>query len=259
MMKRDYRYIFGPVSSWRLGASLGIDLLSQERKICNFDCLYCQLGGTQAPTRKRRLYVSTDKVLAEIDELPDVAIDTITFSGRGEPTLAQNLGETILAVRAIRREPVAVLTNASLMGREDVHEELRCADIVIAKLDASSHAIFQIVNRPAPGIGFGDVVTGLKKFRADYGGKLALQIMFIRENRDAAQQIAGIAEGMCPNEIQINTPLRPCRESPLSPEVVGGIVRYFHAFRTVSVYECERPSVLSLSPEETLRRRGKVV
>jgi wyosine [tRNA(Phe)-imidazoG37] synthetase (radical SAM superfamily) len=195
-MKGGYQYIFGPVSSWRLGSSLGIDLLSQERKICNFDCLYCQLGGTHAPTKERRLYIPTDHALAEVGGLPaDVAIDTITFSGMGKPTLALNLGETILAVKAIRREPVAVLTNTSLMGRDGVREELSYADIVVAKMDVCSQIFLQRVNRPAP----------------------------------------------------------------LPPESVGEIVRFFRAFRTCSVYECERPSVLSLSPEETLRRRGNVI
>jgi len=259
-MKRGYQYIFGPVSSWRLGSSLGIDLLSQDRKICNFDCLYCQLGGTHAPTKERRLYIPTDHALAEVGGLPaDVAIDTITFSGMGEPTLALNLGETILAVKAIRREPVAVLTNASLMGRDGVREELSYADIVVAKMDVCSQVFLQRVNRPAPEIAFDDIVDGLKKFRASYGGKLVLQIMFIRENQGIAAGIAKIAEEICPDEIQINTPLRPCQESPLPPESVGEIVRFFRAFRTRSVYECERPSVLSLSPEETLRRRGKVI
>ncbi len=258
--KGGFQYLFGPVSSWRLGASLGIDLLSQEKKICNFDCLYCQLGETRESPEERRVYVSTEAVLAEMNEMAeDLVIDVLTFSGRGEPTLARNLGETIRAVKEVRREPVAVLTNASLMNREDVREELYCADIVVAKLDACSEAMFRRINRPEPGIRFADIVEGLKRFRFAYRkGKLALQIMFIGENRDCAKEIAGMVERIVPDEVQINTPLRPCRESPLSREEIDRIVSAFGTFPMLSVYEEERPVVRSLTPEGTLRRRGKV-
>ncbi len=136
-MEREYRIIYGPVPSWRLGASLGIDLLSREEKICSFDCVYCQLGRTDLLTTDRGLYVATKEVLEEIAALPpEVRIDTLTFSGRGEPTLAANLGDAIEAVKRLRREPVAVLTNSSLIGRRDVRSELEQADILVAKLDA---------------------------------------------------------------------------------------------------------------------------
>ncbi|MDD5532218.1 MAG: hypothetical protein PHC52_05460 [Syntrophales bacterium] len=90
-MKRDFKYVYGPVDSWRLGVSLGIDLLSQDAKVCTFDCSYCQLGRTPAYTTERRLYVSTEEILEEMAGLPEVEEDHITFSGIGEPTLARNL------------------------------------------------------------------------------------------------------------------------------------------------------------------------
>ncbi|MDD5233444.1 MAG: radical SAM protein [Syntrophales bacterium] len=159
-MKRDFKYVYGPVDSWRLGVSLGIDLLSQDAKVCTFDCSYCQLGRTPAYTTERRLYVSTEEILEEMAGLPEVEEDHITFSGIGEPTLARNLGEAISAVRRIRRRPVAVLTNASLMFREDVREDLLSANYVIAKLDACSPDSFEEINRPAPGIAYRDVLEG---------------------------------------------------------------------------------------------------
>jgi len=70
--------------------------------------------------------------------LPLLKIDYITFSGTGEPTLAANLGQMIKEVKKIRCEKIAVLTNSSLMHREDVQKDLACADLVVAKLDASS-------------------------------------------------------------------------------------------------------------------------
>jgi len=256
-MKKDFKYLYGPVDSWRLGASLGIDLLSQDEKVCSLDCCYCQLGRIPAYTTERRLYVPTEKVLEEMAEVPDVEIDYLTFSGIGEPTLARNLGEAISAVRRIRREPVAVLTNASLISREDVREDLFCADYVIAKLDACSQASFEAANRPAPGIAWQDVREGLKRFRADFGGKMALQIMFVRANADLAAEIARTAGEINSDEVQINTPLRSCGEVPLSREIMGAIKSLFKGMNCISVYDAAKVRVEPISKEHTMLRRGK--
>ena len=126
-----FKYLYGPVSSWRLGSSLGIDPISTTGKICSFDCLYCQLGSGAAYTRKRRLYVPTEEIIKEIEQLPkDLAIDYFTFSGRGEPTLALNIGEIIRKLRTIRKEKIAVITNASLMDKISLRRELALADFV---------------------------------------------------------------------------------------------------------------------------------
>ena len=182
-MKPGFKYIYGPVPSWRLGSSLGIDLLSQEEKICNFDCLYCQLGQTNKYILERKAYVPIKEVIDELGEFPDTNIDYITFSGRGEPTLAANLGEGIKAVKLIRKEPVAVLTNSSLMELEEVRKELTWADFVVAKLDAYSPESLQEINRPVERIEFGGILEGIKAFKKNFNGKLALQIMLVNNNK----------------------------------------------------------------------------
>ena len=116
--------IYGPVPSWRLGRSLGIDLLSTKGKTCSFDCIYCQLGKTVHSLTERRQFVSLDELAAELEGVKDIPADYATFSGVGEPTLASNLGEAIELARSVLRLPVAVLTNSSLMTREDVCNEL---------------------------------------------------------------------------------------------------------------------------------------
>lgn len=103
-MRNDFKYIYGPVPSWRLGSSLGIDLLSRDEKICSFDCTYCQLGRNTNRQTARGTYVSVGEAVREIESLPDINIDYLTFSGRGEPTLASNLGDAITALKSIRRE-----------------------------------------------------------------------------------------------------------------------------------------------------------
>lgn len=258
---------------------MGIDLLSCDAKICTFDCIYCQLGKTLTYTNERKLYVPIEAVIKELEILPEIKIDHITFSGRGEPTLAANLGEAIKAVKLIRKEPIAVLTNSTLMDREDVRKELILADFVIAKLDACSQESLKKINNPVPAIEFGDIVDGIKQFRKEYNGKLALQVMFIEENKDKFAQLAYLVNYIKPDEVQINTPLRPCNIKPLPKEEILKIKEIFTSackptpcaqgvgkgeFRhkeinVISVYD-ERvlKDVLPVSDEDTLKRRGKV-
>jgi wyosine [tRNA(Phe)-imidazoG37] synthetase (radical SAM superfamily) len=258
-MEYKFQYIYGPVPSWRVGSSLGIDLLSQKEKICSYDCLYCQLGKTKIFTTTRRIYISKDDVVKELEMLPaDVTIDYITISGRGEPTLANNLGNVISAVKMIREEPVAVITNSSLMNRQDVHEELSSADFVIAKLDACSQESFQAINQPFEKIEFDAIVEGIKEFKRHFRGKLALQVMFMKKNVQYAENIARIAKEIHPDEIQINTPLRPCGVEPLKKEELSQIKDLFDGPNIISVFESHKKIVQPISGGDTLRRRGKI-
>mgnify|MGYP001765731397 FL=1 len=262
-MKAKFKYIYGPVPSWRLGSSLGIDLLSQAEKICNFDCVYCQLGPVKQYISERKIYVPVKELIEEFEGLPDTDIDYITFSGRGEPTLAANLGEVIRAVKLIRKERIAVLTNSSLMGIEEVRKELTLADFVVAKLDACSPESLKAINRPAKGVEFGSIIEGIKAFRRNYKGKLALQMMFIDNNKNDVNKLIYLANYIKPDEVQINTPLRPCNIKALTKEEIIKIKDIFIAsckgVNAVSAYD-ERviKDTVSLSDEDTLKRRGKV-
>lgn len=257
-MNKGYRYIYGPVPSWRLGSSLGIDPISQKNKVCTFDCVYCQLGRTKSFSQKRKVFVPTAKITKELGSLPPVKIDYITFSGRGEPTLAGNLGRIIKAVRRARKEKIAVLTNSSLMDREDVGKDLSLADLVVCKLDASSQYVFKTVNVPMEGFNIETIIDAIKEFRNIYKGKLALQIMFIEDNRRYAGQIAGIAKYIGPDEVQLNTPLRTCGIRPLTKYEMETIKKSFNPLNVVSVYSAEKRYVKPISSSDTLRRRGKI-
>ena len=251
----NFKYIYGPVSSWRVGSSLGIDLISTCEKACTFDCVYCQLGKAVSLTNEKKVFVPTNDVIEEIKALPPVHIDYITFSGRGEPTLAKNLGEVISTIRTIRNEKIAVLTNSSLLDRQDVREDLSKADLVIAKLDTWSQKSFESINKPMPDIKFDAIVKNIKQFRGEYRGKLALQIMFIAENKDKAKELARIAREIAPDEVEINTPLRPCGIKPLSKEELD-IISGAGWGRHVCVYEAPcKKEVSPISCEDTLRRR----
>jgi len=251
--------IYGPVPSWRLGRSLGIDMLSTKGNTCSFDCIYCQLGKTVHPLVERREFVKLTELAKELEKVKDVPADYATFSGMGEPTLASNLGEAIEMVKATLKLPVAVLTNSSFIPSEDARRDLGLADIVVAKVDAPDEARFKAVNRPFCMYTLDEILQGIRRFRAEYSGKLALQMMFVEANRDCAPEMARMARQLSPDEVQINTPLRPCAVKPLTPEDIAAIRKEFGTFvKVLTVYEAEKPAATPLSVDETLRRRPEL-
>lgn len=235
---------------------MGVDLLSTAVKTCSFDCIYCQLGTTKNPLVRRKEFITVAQLVPELERFKDVAADYVTFSGVGEPTLASNLGQAIDLSRKTLKLPVAVLTNSSLMPEEDVRRDLALADVVVAKLDAPNEEVFRRVNRAAVSYELNQIIAGIQRFRAAYAGRLALQMMFIRDNKESAVDMARLAAQLSPDEVQINTPLRPCAVEPLDREELAEIRSEFHGFKAVvSVYEKPRPQVKPLDPAETLRRR----
>lgn len=251
--------IYGPVGSWRLGKSLGVDLLSVKGKTCSFNCIYCQLGRTVHLLSERREFVSLAQLARELESTVNVEADYATFSGTGEPTLASNLGEAIEVVKSALPLPVAVLTNSSLMPQEHVRSELAKADVVVAKLDVPNEELLTLINRPVSGTHFDEIIEAIRRFKGEYKGKLALQMMFVETNRDWASNMAMIAAGISPDEVQINTPLRPCGVKPLPPEDIAAIRREFVGVsNVVTVYEAPSHEVMPFNVAETLRRRPKL-
>ena len=237
---------------------MGVDLLSTDGKTCSFDCIYCQLGRTVHPLTERKEFISLARLREELEAVKGAAADYVTFSGVGEPTLASNLGDAIELVKSMLQLPVAVLTNSSLMVRQDVRDALCSADVVAAKVDAADEDLFRLINRPYGECSLNDIISALMLFRKEYKGKLALQMMFVQANKEQAPQMAKIADQLHPDEVQINTPLRPCAVRPLSPEEISTLRQSFSGFeRVVTVYEATTPDVIPLNQQETLLRRPK--
>jgi hypothetical protein len=116
--------IYGPVPSWRLGRSLGVDLISGE-KVCSFDCIYCQLGKTCEKTVKRGVFVQTETIRTEFSDFLDAAgaVDIITFSGMGEPTLASKIKpERVWVNTPLRPCPVKPLGREALKEIKEIFE-----------------------------------------------------------------------------------------------------------------------------------------
>jgi wyosine [tRNA(Phe)-imidazoG37] synthetase (radical SAM superfamily) len=196
-----------------LGRSLGVDLVPY--KTCTFDCIYCDLGRTTFKTTSRKSYVSTEAVQRELDltlSSLERKPDYITLSGSGEPTLNQNIGEIIHAIKHWTSIPLAVLTNGSLLSLEEVRRDLVEADVVLPSLDAMSDVTFQCLNRPHPSLRIGETISGLIQFRKQYRGQIWLEVVFCRginDDKEEIERLKGVIERIQPDKVQLNTPVRP--------------------------------------------------
>lgn len=184
MMREEL--VFGPIHSRRLGSSLGINLLPTKGKLCNFDCVYCECGWNKDGRGDRRLPTAAElrSTLEEkLKECRDAGtpIDSITFSGDGEPTLNPDFPEIIDITISLRdkyfpQAKVSVLSNATRIFREDVFEALRKVDNPILKIDAPTDALAARINQPQGEYHVEDVVADLMRFE----GNFVLQTMFLR-------------------------------------------------------------------------------
>ena len=213
--------IYGPVESWRLGKSLGIDLL-MDPSTCSFNCTYCQLGFIQRITTERKIYVPTKKVLDDFKSSNWQEANVVTFSGSGEPTLAKNIGEVIRGIKKIisfKKIPIAILTNGTLFNDPNVREDILNADIISVKLDGPDDEALKAINRPAKGINLETILSGIKKIKEDIKHKateiryrkplLQVQIMFMPQNKDKIEQLGNLLNEIKPDEVALNTPTRP--------------------------------------------------
>ncbi|MBI3309528.1 MAG: radical SAM protein [Candidatus Melainabacteria bacterium] len=210
--------VYGPVDSWRLGKSLGIDLIMSP-STCSFNCTYCQLGFIQKITTERRIFVPTEKVIKDFLASNWKVADVITISGSGEPTLAKNIGEVIREIKKITTTPIAILTNATLLNDPEVRSDVIEADILSVKLDAPDDETLQAINRPASGINLETILSGIKKLKDDIKSlnpnssiltpKLQIQIMFMPQNKNKTKELATLLSEIKPNEVALNTPTRP--------------------------------------------------
>ena len=215
--------VFGPIFSRRLGSSLGINLLPQEGKVCNFDCVYCECGWNKDGLGDRLLPSADDvrRVLeAKLEECSrkGTPIDSITFSGDGEPTLNPEFPAIIDLTLVLRDRyypsaKVSVLSNATRIGRPGVFEALRKVDNPILKLDAPTDAQVALVNKPAGEYHVAEVVEQLKRFKGDF----VLQTMFLRgpgwESAQWVKEWMEIVRELRPHEVMVYT---IDRETPMS-------------------------------------------
>ncbi len=213
------RFIYGPVKSRRLGLSLGVSLAPY--KICNFDCIYCQLGVTKVKASERKEYLKPKEIIDELkswlanNTAEAESLSYITLSGSGEPTLNIKIGEVIQEIKKITPIPVAVITNACLLNDAALREALLGANLLVPSLDAVTQEIFEQINRAEPNINIEDIINGLINLRKEFRGKIWLEVMLVAGVNDDLRQIKKIkevTEKINPDKIQVNSPVRTTAE-----------------------------------------------
>ncbi len=183
------KIIFGPIKSRRLGSSLGVNLLPNHSKLCNYNCIYCECGWTKDHPATDNKFHSRDEVSLLLEaKLKDMnqsgqELDVITFAGNGEPTMHPNFHEIIDDTIALRNAhypsaKIAVLSNASMIAKASVREALDKIDDNILKLDSAIEATNIIMNQPRFKFNIVKLIDNLKAFN----GNFILQTMFLKGN-----------------------------------------------------------------------------
>lgn len=179
--------VFGPIYSRRLGSSLGVNILPSKGKLCNFDCVYCECGWNRDGAVPERRFPRLEEVEAALKDkmskaaAEGVPVDSITFSGNGEPTMNPDFASIIDVTLRLRdlyfpKAKVSVLSNATLLGRQDVAQALMRVDNPILKIDASSQELVEKINKPVGTYRLTDVIENMKGF----AGNFILQTMFLK-------------------------------------------------------------------------------
>lgn len=179
--------IVGPIHSRRLGTSLGVNVLPTKKKYCSFNCIYCECGwneidtNVKVPFNDRKLIQRELEKYCKTNSKEDLAkIDSITFSGNGEPTLHQEiLGivEDIIALRNefIKQAKITILTNSTQLSREDVFKALKLIDNPMLKIDAGTEKMYKLISQPVT-TSFEDIKSNILSFGSD----CIIQTMLIR-------------------------------------------------------------------------------
>jgi len=238
-----HRIAFGPIPSRRLGRSLGVNNI--PAKVCSYACRYCQVGPTTELSIEPRAFLDPEQIRDGVAEhlrrirADGQDADFLTFVPDGEPTLDVRLGESIEALRGLGI-PIAVITNSSLLWREDVRARLGRADLVSVKVDSVSRSLWRRVNGPHRDLDLDVVLAGVRVFAAGFPGTLISETMLVAGLNDSVESLTATAEflaGIAPRTAYLAVPIRP-------PAVAGTTIPdEARLIRAHEAYSARLPSV----------------
>jgi len=228
--------IFGPVPSRRLGRSLGINHIPPY--VCSYSCVYCQLGRVKKMQAARQQFYHTDILMREVEKKisktvdANESIDYLAFVPDGEPTLDINLGKVIDRVQSFNI-PIAVITNSSLIWKDDVQEDLCKADWVSLKIDTTRKSVWKRMNRPFHSLSFQKILDGLIVFSGKFKGHLVTETMLANGYNHDVNQIRETAEfiqNLSADTAYISVPTRPPAEKKIRPPSEKQLVQAYRLF-----------------------------
>ena len=211
--------VYGPVLSRRLGCSLGLNNIPY--KYCSYSCIYCHVGLTTKMQVEPVVLYRPEALLQEsksrIEKVRagDHTVDYISFVPDGEPTLDQNLGTLIPLLKQELCYPVAVITNGSLLWRQEVAEAVSLADWVSVKVDSVVESIWRRINRPDRRLELPKVLQGIRTFASKYEGELVSETMLVDRENTSLEELAELAaylSEISPSRAYLSIPYRPTTE-----------------------------------------------
>ena len=238
-MKENYKYLFGPVSSRRLGRSLGVDLLPY--KTCSMDCIYCESGKTTDLTLNCQEFYPTTEIIKELDDFlsREPELDFVTFSGAGEPLLHSGIGEIIKFIKnKFPKYKIALLTNSMLLLDKKIADSVLNVDMIVPSLDAAIDDIFYKINRPAAEIHCKELILALKDFKLKSKAIFCLEILFIAGINDSDESLKALYDAVRiiqPDKLQINSLDRPGTEADISALTQDKLLKIAEDFQSQGV------------------------
>jgi len=227
---------FGPVPSRRLGRSLGINNIPP--KVCTYSCVYCQVGRTDTMQVERCPFYEPEDIVKSVRKQVEKAIkkgepiDYLTFVSDGEPTLDFNLGYEIDLLKSLGIK-IGIITNASLIFREDVRADLMKADWVSLKFDSISKTSWRKINRPHRELELGVILKGMGVFSKSYTGELVTETMLVQgvnTGTGRLKEMAGFLSELNPAKAYLAIPTRPPAERWVCPPAPIDIISAFKVF-----------------------------
>jgi wyosine [tRNA(Phe)-imidazoG37] synthetase (radical SAM superfamily) len=189
-------------------------------KVCTYSCLYCQVGRTLQMQMDRRNFYDPENLFRDVRGRLAAAfeaserVDYLTFVPDGEPTLDVNLGKAISLLKTLE-VPVGIITNSSLLWRDDVREDLAKADWVSLKIDAVQEEIWRKLNRPQKALRVALILDGMLEFSKGFAGKLVTETMLVggmNESEAHIREIANFLYKLQPDAAYLSIPIRPPAE-----------------------------------------------
>lgn len=212
-MNRNYKYLFGPVPSRRLGRSLGVDLI--PAKTCTLDCVYCECGSSAAQSYETAAYVPAKEVIAELDDYLGTKpiLDVVTLAGTGEPTLNREIGPIVAHLK--QRYPayrLALLTNGTLFYRPEVRKSILPVDSVLPSVDAATQEAFRKINRGSSSVSAQRTIDGITTFSHEFAHTLWVEVFVVPGINDTESELAAIKQALSHmrlDRVQLNSLDRP--------------------------------------------------
>jgi wyosine [tRNA(Phe)-imidazoG37] synthetase (radical SAM superfamily) len=229
----NYKYLFGPVPSRRFGMSLGVDLV--PFKTCTFDCIYCECGKTTDLTVERKEYIQADLIIAELDDFlkSHPALDFITLTGSGEPTLNLGIGKIVKHLkRYFGGYRVAILTNGTLLDDDCLIDDINMADVIKVTLNAADDNTLCRINQPHGSVGIDGIMSGIRKLRANFKNEIWIELFVIPGINDTDVVLSRLKEELSkinPDVIHLNSLDRPgsfAGAVPASGEILGKVKKF---------------------------------